>query len=64
MDINKDNKIDDTEWYQFYDTILTPFQTCDTDNDFQLSAAELKTCLDSIDFSEIKHSINTDEAIG
>jgi len=40
-----------------------PFQTCDANNDFKLAAGELKGCLDLIDFSQIKHNINTDDAI-
>lgn len=53
MDLNKglffkpDNKIDDTEWVQFYETIIKPFQVCDTDKNFQLNVAELKACLGS-----------------
>ena len=75
MDINKgtqnnaDNRIDDTEWYNFYDTVLVPFQSCDTDTDFTLKADELKECLNSnlfyeaLDFSNIKHNLDSDDAI-
>jgi len=63
MDINKDNKIDDTEWVQFYETIIKPFQVCDTDKNFQLNVAELKACLGTSDFSQIKHNVDSEEAL-
>ena len=56
MDVNKgifnnsDNKISDKEWYEFYDAILEPFQSCDHDMDFTLSTEELAGCLESTNF--------------
>ena len=35
--INLDNKIDDSEWMDFYESYIEPFQDSDVDSDYLLN---------------------------
>ena len=50
MDINKDETIDDKEWIEFYHEFLSPFQECDTNEDWKLDEDETETCIMGIYF--------------
>ena len=36
--------IDDTEWIQFYEHVIEPFQKCDKDKNNSLNEEEVKAC--------------------